>query len=162
MVTTFNRGLLLMMTIERWIVICRPLSSLHKIQSKSRFFMSILALMTWSLVINLPRSWEYSIEPHCRATVAHNTNDATSNASQIFVRLKSHPEYGCNKLYVSGYKIVVALCLNLLLPILVMIILNGMAVYTLIKGRETLKVNHSILQWNFAPRDFMGPAQFFP
>ena len=99
--------------------------------------------MAWSLVINLPRSWEYSTEAHCQATVAHNTNDiaANSNASQIFVRLKSHPEYGCNKLYVSGYKIVIALCLNLLLPILVMVILNGMTLYTLIKDRETLKVN---------------------
>ena len=72
--TTFNRGLLLMMTIERWFVICRPLTSMQKFQNKRRFMTIILILVTWSLLINLPRCWEYSSSPYCYTTT--NATDA--------------------------------------------------------------------------------------
>ena len=172
--TTFNRGLLLMMTIERWIVICRPLSSMQKFQDRRRFFITLLLLAILSVLINLPRSWEYSAKPRCRQSLAPNATNATdaiyvptgaSTASgapfianeetdKVVYRVVSHPEYMCNTHYLYGYNFIVTLGMILILPMLIMVVLNGMAIFTLIKGRDTLKVRSVHFRTKYLPLQF--------
>ena len=65
----------------------------------------------------------------------------TEPTYKTLYRVVAHPAYGCNSIYQYGYKLIVSAGFNLLFPILIMIVLNGMAVVTLIKGKETLKVS---------------------
>ena len=141
---SFNRGLMLLMTFERWVVICRPFSSFRKFKQTIRLYMSFSILAFWSILLNIPMAWENDLV----AQVVHENRDNNTSSfststlitSPITYRLVSDADYACNIFYQYLYRFGLILGLNIIVPIFVMIVFNGMAIYVLMRSREAVQV----------------------
>ena len=128
---TFNRGLMVLMTFERWVVICRPLTSMRKFKQTFRIFTLFALLAVWSLLLGAPRAWENVLVE----------NKIKSASKETWYGIVTRPDYACNRYYQYLYNAGVLIGLNIFLPIVVMAALNGMAIYVLMKSREALGVS---------------------
>jgi len=127
---TFNRGITLLMTIDRWFIVCRTLLA-NRWWTKKKVFWVIGSLAFYSIAINIPNIFEY-IQKVKPCTKYVDGNATLSSFTMVFAY---GSPLGCNKYFIWIYMTMFHSGVVTFLPCLLMIIFNALTIRTLTKKK---------------------------
>ena len=113
---TMITWLTVLLTIDRYIVVCKPLHA-PRICTKKRAWIEVIVVLVVSLLYNIPRFFEYEI-------------------SDEIARGYARTPMTSNKVYVFLYRIALFLLLMYIIPLLVLLIANTRLILTFKKAEK--------------------------
>jgi hypothetical protein len=118
--------LTVLVSIERWIAVCHPLKA-GTMCTLKRAHLSVIGVMAFSILYNIPRFVEYRLEPMPHVTFSEDSNKSVEVT--IWNNVKS--EIGENHVYRYLYCATLYFLIIFLIPLVMITILNIRLVYTI-------------------------------